>query len=245
MLFFGVSFLAGILTIFAPCILPLLPVVIGSSSTTKNTISRKSLVVIGTLSLSVIIFTLLLKVSTLFINIPNSYWQMFSGTILFIVGLFMIFPNMWANLNFIQKLNKVSNKGLGQGYQKNSYTGDMLMGLSLGPVFTTCSPTYLFIIATILPISFLKGIIYLMGFVMGMAISLMIVAYFGQKVINVFIEKENLSKNLKKVFGAIIMIVGLGIITGYDKKLETYILDSGYNATIDFEENLINNFETK
>jgi len=78
---------------------------------------------------------------------------------------------------------------------------------------------------------------------MGLAISLLLVAYFGQKVINIFIEKENLSKNLKKVFGIIIMIVGLGIMTGYDKKLETYILDSGYNATIDFEEDLIKRFE--
>jgi len=112
----------------------------------------------------------------------------------------MIFPNIWTNLNFIQKLNKASNKSLGQGYQKNNYTGDILMGLSLGPVFTTCSPTYLFIIATILPSSFLKGSFYLVGFVMGLAISLLLVAYFGQKVINIFIEKENLSKNLKKVF---------------------------------------------
>jgi len=244
MIFFGISFLAGILTILAPCILPLLPIVIGSSeSNQKHTISKKSLVVISTLSFSVIIFTFLLKASTLLIDIPTSFWQNISGIIIFIVGLFMIFPNIWTNLNFIQKLNKASNKSLGQGYQKNNYTGDILMGLSLGPVFTTCSPTYLFIIATILPSSFLKGSFYLVGFVMGLAISLLLVAYFGQKVINIFIEKENLSKNLKKVFGIIIMIVGLGIMTGYDKKLETYILDSGYNATIDFEEDLIKRFE--
>jgi hypothetical protein len=29
------------------------------------------------------------------------------------------------------------------------------------------------------------------------------------------------------------------IMTGYDKKFETWILDSGYGATIQFEENLI------
>jgi len=243
MIFFGISFLAGMLTILAPCILPLLPIVIGSSDTTKNTISKKSLVVIGTLSLSVILFTLLLKASTLLIDIPTSFWQSISGGIILVVGIMMVFPNIWTNLSFIQKLNKASNKGLGQGYQKHSYVGDIIMGLSLGPVFTTCSPTYLFIIATILPSSFAKGFIYLMGFVLGLAISLILVAYFGQKIINIFVEKENLSKNLKKVFGILIMVVGLAIITGYDKKLEKYILDSGYNATIDFEEDLIKRFD--
>jgi CRISPR/Cas system CMR-associated protein Cmr5 small subunit len=36
--------------------------------------------------------------------------------------------------------------------------------------------------------------------------------------------------------------MGVAIITGYDKKLETMILDSGYGATINFEESLIERF---
>jgi hypothetical protein len=47
---------------------------------------------------------------------------------------------------------------------------------------------------------------------------------------------------VKRIFGILIILVGIAILTGYDKKLETAILDAGYGATINFEENLIQRF---
>src|SRR3989344_9027136 len=151
MIFFVVSVLAGIFTVLAPCILPLLPVVIGASEEGSRHISKRALVVIGSLSVSVIIFTLLLKATTIFISIPQSFWSGFSGIVIILVGLAIVFPNFWVKIPFIQKISLLGNKAVGTGYQKKSYKGDMLIGLALGPVFTTCSPTYLFIIATALP----------------------------------------------------------------------------------------------
>jgi cytochrome c biogenesis protein CcdA len=242
MIFFLISVLAGILTVLAPCILPLLPIVIGSSEGEHKKISRKSLVVIGSLSVSVILFTLLLKASTLLIDIPQSFWSIFSGTIIVLVGLAILFPEIWSRIPFVQKLSIISNKAVGTGYQKKSYKGDMLIGLALGPVFTTCSPTYLFIIATILPAGFLVGFIYLLGFTLGLAISLLFIAYFGGKLVNKITSHMGATNIAKQIFGVLIILVGIAILTGYDKKLETAILDSGYGATINFEESLIERF---
>src|SRR3989344_4467207 len=47
---------------------------------------------------------------------------------------------------------------------------------------------------------------------------------------------------IKKVFGALIILVGIAVLTGYDKKIETLILDSGYGATIQLENNLIESY---
>jgi cytochrome c-type biogenesis protein len=242
MLFFFISILAGILTVLAPCILPLLPIVIGASEKDEKRISKKSITIITSLSISVIIFTLLLKASTLFIDIPQSFWSIFSGIILIIVGLAVIFPDIWTKIPFVNKLNLASNKAVGEGYKKKNYKGDILIGLALGPVFTTCSPTYLFIIATALPATFILGLFYLIGFVLGLAISLFTIAYFGQTIINKLSSQEKSTERIKKAFGIVVMIVGLTIITGYDKKLQAYILDSGYGATIKFEERLIDNY---
>ncbi|MEX0931872.1 MAG: peptide-methionine (S)-S-oxide reductase MsrA [Candidatus Paceibacterota bacterium] len=243
MIFFIISILAGVFTVLAPCILPLLPVVIGASEKGEGRyISRRALVVIGSLSLSVILFTLLLKASTLLIDIPLSFWSWFSGAILILVGLAIVFPSFWTKMPYVNKLSSISNKAVGTGYQKKSYTGDMLIGFALGPVFTTCSPTYLFIIATALPATFVAGFLYLIGFTIGLAVSLLLIAYFGQQIVNKITAHMETAGKLKRVFGVIIILVGIAIFTGYDKKIEAFILDSGYGATIQLENNLIERF---
>ncbi len=245
MFFFGVSILAGILTVLAPCILPLLPVVVGSSEPGARRISRRALRVIGSLIVSVIVFTLLLKATTLFIEIPSYAWAWFSGTVLVLLGITMVFPELWARVPFVQKIAQSGNKTLGSGYTRGDTVGDLLMGFALGPVFSTCSPTYLFIIATVLPASFLVGLVYLLGFALGLAISLLLIAYFGQRIIEVVLKRMNTTHNMKRIFGALIIIVGIAIATGLDKKFESKILDSGYGATIDLEEKLIEQFSPK
>lgn len=240
MLFFLISILAGVLTILAPCILPLLPVVIGTADGTKRGISKRAVVVIASLSISVIVFTLLLRATTLFIAIPDSFWTWFSGSVIAFLGIVTIFPSLWNKIPFINKINLASNKALGAGYQKDSQYGDMIIGASLGPIFTTCSPTYLFIIATVLPADPVTGFVYLLGFTLGLATSLLIVAYLGQKFIHKISANENKVARVKKIFGVIFLIVGLAIITGYDKRLSSIILDTGFGGTVNFEEKLIN-----
>lgn len=245
MLFFIISILAGIFTVLAPCILPLLPVVIGASEEGSRGVSKRALIVIGSLSVSVIVFTLLLKATTLFISIPQSFWTSFSGLVIVLVGIATVFPSFWARIPYVNKLSLVSNKAVGTGYQKKSYKGDVLIGLALGPVFTTCSPTYLFIIATVLPATFIVGFIYLLGFTLGLALSLLLIAYFGQQIVNKVTAHMQTTGTIKKVFGALIILVGIAVLTGYDKKIETLILDSGYGATIQLEDSLIERFAPK
>lgn len=242
MIFFGVSVLAGVATVLAPCILPLLPIMVGASEEGKRGISRRALVVVGSLSLSVVAFTLLLKASTLLIDIPQVFWSWFSGGVLILVGLAIVFPSVWARVPYLDKLSVASNKAAGTGYQKKSYLGDALIGLALGPVFTTCSPTYLFIIATVLPAAFLTGLVYLAGFTLGLALSLLLIAYFGQSLVGAIGSRMHIAGGAKKVFGALIVLIGIAILTGLDKKLEALILDSGYGATIELENRLIEQF---
>lgn len=242
MLFFGISILAGIFTVLAPCILPLLPVVIGASEEGSRRISKRALIVIGSLSVSVVLFTLLLKATTLLIDIPQLFWTTFSGLIIILVGVAIVLPTFWVKIPYMSKLSVLSNKAVGSGYQKKNYKGDMLIGFALGPVFTTCSPTYLFIIATVLPASFIVGFVYLLGFTFGLAISLLLIAFFGQQIINKVTSHMQTTGLAKKVFGVLIIFVGIAVLTGYDKKLEAFILDSGYGATIQLEDSLIERF---
>lgn len=239
MTFFFLSFFAGVITILAPCVLPLLPVIIGASSTEQKGRRYKTFTIIASLSVSIIVFTLLLKASTLLIDIPQSFWTWFSGSVIVLLGLVTIFPKLWSSLPLVQKGHHSSQQTLGSGYQKQSVMGDVVVGVALGPVFTTCSPTYLFILATVLPASFLVGLTYLISFTLGVALSLALVAILGQKIVSKFTVHPRRAQMIRYFFGVLFVLVGIAIITGFDKKMSTYFLDRGIGGTVLFEERLI------
>src|SRR6185312_7425151 len=118
MLLFLISFVAGVLTVLAPCVLPLLPVIVGGSLAQGN--RWRTYTICFSLGVSVIVFTLLLKASTVFINIPQTFWEWFSGIILILFGIVMLWPQLWDKLGFVNALNRSSNQLLGAGYQRNS-----------------------------------------------------------------------------------------------------------------------------
>lgn len=241
------SFIAGVLTILAPCTLPLLPVIVGSSvdGTGKKQNMKKAIVIAASLGLSIVIFTLILKASTLLIDIPSSTWALISGVIILVFGLVSLFPKLWEKIPLVRKLNTGSNKLIGVGYQKKSFWGDVLIGVSLGPVFSTCSPTYFIILATVLPQSFVLGTVYLLAYALGLALILLLIAFLGQKIVSKLGGISDTRGWFKKGLGILFIIIGLAIITGIDKKIETKLLDAGLFDITRVEQSLLKLGEEK
>jgi cytochrome c-type biogenesis protein len=96
-LFFG-SFVAGLLTVLAPCILPLLPVIIGGSIGGKNASFRRPLLITLSLATSLFLFTLLLKATTLLIDVPPAFFTALSGGIVAVLGVLMLFPRLYQRV---------------------------------------------------------------------------------------------------------------------------------------------------
>ncbi len=230
MILFLISFIAGVLTVLAPCVLPLLPVIVGGSLATGS--YRRAYTICIALGGSVVLFTLLLKASTVFINIPQSFWNWFSGGILVLFGIVMLFPRLWDSLPFVNRLNRSSNRLLASGYQRESFWGDIVMGAALGPVFSSCSPTYFVILATVLPASFAMGFADLLAYAIGLSGFLLIIAIAGQRLVDrlgVAIEPEGW---FRRAIGILFLIVGFGVLTGVEAKLEGWLLEKGFDVTI-------------
>src|SRR3989344_5156984 len=238
MLLLFISFIAGVLTILAPCILPLLPVIVGHSITDTTPNRKRLFVVVLSLGISIILFTLLLKASSLLINIPEDFWKWISGGIIFLFGLTMLFPNIWESFSFANTLSLKSNKVLATGYQKNSIWGDVIIGASLGPIFSACSPTYFVILATVLPVSFFLGIVYLFTYVLGLSLALIIIALIGERIMTKVGKVSDPNGWFKKIFGVIFIMVAIAIISGYDKKLQISLLDAGFLDVTKIEQKL-------
>ncbi len=229
MVLFGISFIAGILTAIAPCVLPLLPVIVGGSVASGE--RTRAYTISLSLGVSVILFTLLLKASTVLINIPQSFWEIFSGAILIVFGLIMVFPQLWDSLGFVNLLNRSSNKLLATGYQKNSMWGDVIMGAALGPVFSSCSPTYFVILATVLPASLGMGLLDLFAYALGLSGFLLLIAIAGQKLVDKMGIAIEPSGWFRRGIGALFIIIGLAVSTGAEASAEAWLLNHGLDLT--------------
>ena len=172
------SFIAGVLTILAPCVLPLLPVIVGGTlEGHKNRL--QPLIITASMAVSLTLFTLLIRGSTILIDVPTSVLQFISGGILIALGIFSIWPNLWEMINIKLGLGNASNRLLGASAQQKGLSRPILIGASLGPVFTSCSPTYALILTTILPRSFGEGFINILVYVLGLSIAMLLLSYSG------------------------------------------------------------------
>ncbi len=236
MSFWFISFIAGFLTVLAPCSLFLLPSIVVGSSSEKD--ASRPWIVVGSLGVSVFLFSLLIKGSSLALSIPDSTWSWISGLLLSLFGLSLIFPKPWEKISEILQLTKSQNL-LNQSNKKPGKLGAVLLGASLGPVFSTCSPTFAVLLATLLPSDFLQGTINIALFVIGMMIPFLLIGLGGQKAVKKFRFMANPEGSFKKILGVVLILVGLMVITGFQKKIETAIIEKGYFGPIQFEKSLL------
>ena len=223
------SYIAGLLTALAPCVLPLLPIVLGGSLIGDKKDAWRPYVITASLVVSLILFTLLLKVSTLFIGIDPKVWTIGSGILIIILGFFMLFPDMWTQIIGKLGLEHKSQGLLGKAYkQENSVLSAILIGAALGPIFSSCSPTYAWVIATVLPSSILLGMLYLSFYVLGVATALLAIALLGRRLLQKIKWASNPRGWFLRGIAVLFILVGVFIATGLDKKIQTYLVEKDF-----------------
>jgi cytochrome c biogenesis protein CcdA/thiol-disulfide isomerase/thioredoxin len=221
------SFVAGVLTVLAPCVLPLLPVIIGGAASGSEKDSKRPYIIAASLAVSLILFTLLLKVSASLATIPPQVWMIVSGGIIFILGVITVFPSLWEQISAKLHLQSGSNKILTTGMKHhNTFLGAVIIGAALGPVFSSCSPTYAFILASILPANFAQGFVYLIFYTLGLVLFLLLLSIFGRRLISKFGWAVNPHGWFRRILGIIFVVLGLAIMTGTELKFETWLANN-------------------
>lgn len=232
------SFIAGLLTVLAPCVLPVLPIIIGGSLQGRSLL--RPFVITLSLALSIVLFTLLLQV--FFANaIPKTALQIFSGGIILFFAFTLLFPEWWEKISGKFRFGSKSQEFLAASGKKKGILGMILIGASLGPVFASCSPTYFLILGTVLPQSFSVGLLNLLVYALGLALILFGIAFLGQKFAGKLRSVADPKGGFKKFLGFLFALVGIAIIMGWDKDFEAYILQNSETTfkILEFEERLI------
>lgn len=234
------TFIAGLLTALAPCVLPLLPVILGGSVAGGRADKRRPYIITGSLVVSLIVFTLLLKVSTVFIAIDPRVWTIGSGVLVIILGIFMLVPDLWARIIARLGIEQRAQGLLGSASKGHGSTlSAVLIGAALGPVFSSCSPTYAWVVATVVPASPVRGMVYLAIYCLGVATALLAIALLGRRLLTNIRWASNPYGWFQRGIALLFIVVGVFVATGWDKTVQTYLVDKDFLNLIKLEQRLV------
>ncbi len=230
------AFLSGVVTIFAPCIWPILPIVLSAGATGGE---RKPLGIVAGLAVSFMLATLALAFVIQIIPFDPEVLRLLAVLVIALLGLTLIIPALGARLE--GAVSRLAS--LGGRFTSNSGTGfwsGFITGFALGLVWSPCAGPILATIATLAAtqaVSF-QVVLITLAFVAGVALPLFVLAVLGQKILTKTRFFSRYTKRIQQVFGVIMILAALAIYTGYDRTLQTKLLD-----TFPVYENFINRFE--
>jgi cytochrome c biogenesis protein CcdA/thiol-disulfide isomerase/thioredoxin len=223
LLLIGFAFLAGIVTVLSPCILPVLPIVL-SSAVDDSGKKRPLGVVIGFVA-SFTFFTLFLSTLVKISGIPADSLRFVAIVIVGFLGLSLLVPQiqLWIEQAF-SKLTSLAP----QGQKYHGFGRGFLIGLSLGLLWTPCvgpilaSVISLAIVGTVTAEAFFITLAYSLGTAIPMFIIMMVGATALQKV-------PWLLRNtalIQKGFGVVMVATAIGIFFNVDRAFQTWVLES-------------------
>lgn len=216
------AFLAGMVTIAAPCTLPLLPVLLGTSLGKKNPL-RPIFIVLG----FVVVFTLaalILSLLAQYVGFSANIVRNIGIFILAIFGILLIWskPFELIAVKLTPLVAKVSKKaGLGH----NGNFSAFVLGMTLGLVWTPCAGPVLASILTLIALQkdLVAATILLMAYSLGVGVPMLIIAFGGQYVGHKVRIIAKYSRLLERIFGAIIILLAVALYFNYDTKIYSLI----------------------
>src|SRR5262249_38693090 len=137
-----VAFAAGIVTVLSPCILPILPVVLGSS---VNGGKNPPLGVVAGFFVRFFLFTLAAAPILYPLDISPSVLRLAAIVIIAFLGLTLVIPA------FNQWMERVTSRlpGLASNQQRSGFWGGVLTGATLGLVWAPCAGPILAAVTTL------------------------------------------------------------------------------------------------
>ena len=217
----GFAFIAGFVTILSPCILPILPIVL--SGGISNDKSKPLGIVLGFI-LSFTFFTLFLSSLVKLTGISPDFLRALSVVIIFGLGLSLLIPRFQIFLERI--FSKLSNS-VGRSKTRSGFFGGILLGLSLGLIWTPCVGPIIASVITLAASSTVTSasVIITIAYSLGTAIPMLLITYGGRALLqkNLWLVKNTV--NIQKIFGVLMMITAIGIFFNVDRSFQAYILE--------------------
>lgn len=221
----GLAFLAGLLSILSPCVLPLVPIVLGAAASEHR---GGPFALAAGVALSFVAIGLFVATVGFSIGLDGDLFRAVAAVAMIIVGVILAVPALQTRLataggpigNWAgQRLDRARPTGLG---------GQFGVGLLLGAVWSPCVGPTLGAASVLAAQGTSLGAVAATMAVFGVGAALPLVAA-GLVSRGVLVRwRQRLltgGKGAKMALGVMLVVIGAAIVTGLDKRIETVLVD--------------------
>ena len=217
------AFAAGSLSILSPCVLPLIPVVLGTAASKGR---NGPLFLAAGLVLSFVIIGMFVSLVGFSIGLDGKFFRLISAIMLIAIGLLLAVP-------FLQRQFAVASGPVGNWAQEKfgggEAGGQFGIGLLLGAVWSPCvGPTLG--AASLLAAqgqNLAQVAITMISFGLGVAVPLVIIGMMSRELLMRWRGRMLSSgSTVKSVLGVLFVFTGIMIVSGQDKFLEAALVDA-------------------
>ena len=222
----GLAFLAGVLSILSPCVLPLLPIVLGAAAS-EHRLGPAALA--AGLAVSFTAIGLFVATIGFAAGIDTGVFRMISAMLLIAVGVVLLVPRLQEQ--FALAAAPVSNwaGNYTDNFTPGSLAGQFGLGVLLGAVWSPCvGPTLG--AASILAAkgeNLAQVALTMLAFGVGAALPLLLLGLVSREAMMHWRGRlMETGKTGKALLGVLLVAVGLLVATNFDKRLETILVDA-------------------
>lgn len=218
------AFLAGTLTVLNPCILPLLPIVVAAAFANGKLGAAALLagLVAGFATLGILVNATgaLFGISELALRNGVSVLLIVFGLVLLIPALERRFSNLVAPVG-------AAGANLAARASKYGIAGQFAVGILLGAIWAPCSGPSVGAALSLAAEAggYLAAAARMTAFALGAALVLFLVAIGARSLAARSGGVSRVAPYAKKIAGAAFLLVGVLMITGLDKQIESRVLD--------------------
>jgi cytochrome c biogenesis protein CcdA len=220
----SLSALAGLVTILSPCILPILPILLGRSLRSHP---FGPLALVGGLALSFAVMGSLLGFSAQILG-PLSYGlRQVAILLLLLLGLGSIFPAIAYTVSgwitAFPLFRARSQPAISQ--RTPSLSAEFLVGTQLGLVWIPCAGPVLASILTLVVVekATVPGFLALLAYALGAGIPMLLIAYSSQWLIGHLRGITPYMGLVQRIAGVCITLAAVGILLGWDQQIQIWL----------------------
>ncbi len=219
------SFLSGIITILAPCIWPILPIIL-SSSVGGSGAKRPAAIVVGII-VSFTVVTLTISTLVRIFPIDPNVLRTIAIIIIALLGLSLVIPAL--STRFEGFISRLSSRWAPSGaVGGNDRSVGFITGLSLGVVWAPCAGPILATITALAATGRVTSAVVgvTIAYVSGVGVPLFALALGGQKILTQSRRLSPYTSRIQQVFGVVMIATALAMFTGYDQTVQIKLLNA-------------------
>jgi len=222
---YGLGFLAGLVSTLSPCVLPIIPILLGSAS---NAHPKAPLALAGGLAISYALIGTTLAWAGSALSFDASIFRNIGAIFLGVFGLVLMSGNLQQRFASATSSMGDAGNNLISNMKLDGLEGQFAIGLVLGVVWSPCvGPTLGAAIVLASQGSQLPQIALLMGiFGIGAALPVVALAYVSRgTMIKIRGKLMQAGKTGKLLMGGAMVAVAAMILSGADKPIESWLVE--------------------